>query len=319
MFLFTIIQGGILIITSEKAQQQKEKMAVSQLTFAGECGSDHKGCENKEESRTVTCWNGEVKHCTFQTKFSYDPCADDPNANGACGRNYSPPACTQCGEQIIGDCNCPPPPPPPSTPTPKPTSTPTPTPTQTPTPTPTSTPTPTPISPPSSTPSPTPTSTPSPTPTPLIGTLACGAKGCKDNSNPCIAGLVCINGPTDNYCSLPQLTTQCKQNGTYDSCCNAGGGGTLTCGQKGCSDSNNPCQSGLTCVQSTDANYCALPALQTSCKSSPVFSNCCTLPTTPTTTQVIAQQVLKPTLPQTGDNRKWYLVPATLILFGLLF
>jgi len=155
--------------------------------------------------------------------------------------------------------------------------------------------------------------TPIPT-TPVPGTLVCGTKGCRDNTNPCKNGLSCVQSTDENYCSLPQLTDKCKQNPTFDNCCNAGNTGTLACGAKGCRDDSNPCKSGLTCVQGTDENYCSLPQLTTQCKTNSTFGNCCSAPST-----TVTPTAVKPTILQTGgESRMWYLVPLGIILGGLL-
>lgn len=291
IFVFTIIQGAFLIITSEKAQQQKEKLVVNQLTFAGECGNDHAGCENKEEQRTVTCWNGEVKNCTFQTKFSYDPCADS-HVDDSCGSNYGGPSCTQCGEQIIGDCDCPAQPPT-ATPVPLPTSTPTPySPPPTiylPTPIPTSTTTP--INTPTPTTTPIPTNTPTPTPIPTT------PPGQPTNTPAPTA----TNTPGPSATPVPVL-----------------------CGTKDCDNTTNPCRSGYICVQANDgSNYCTSPDFQTACKANPSYNNCCTAPGAPTATPTeIVLAKISPTttkLLQTSTPQLFiYIIPALIMLLGLI-
>ena len=144
----------------------------------------------------------------------------------------------------------------------------------------TNTPTPTPTGYVTSTPTPTPTATPTVTVTPTITPTSTPGPSATPT-----------NGPTAT--PIP-----------------------VGCGTKGCDNAANPCRSGLTCVQANDgSNYCSLPEFQQACKDSPSQTSCCTAPGTSSTPTLTTAP--KPTIPQTGEKRLWYLIPVGIILLGL--
>ncbi len=217
VFAATLI-GGLFIVFGTQVTQRTAEISPKYAAACGDCGT-------QVYDSTQTCPDGRVRYCHDTKAWT----SDINNCAGQCELCMDQLACsgTSCGTTPTPP---PPPPPPPNTPTPTPTTKPTPTPTTPPTPTPTtpqSTPTPTQ---PANTPTPTevpptgtptPTSIPNATPTPTvpIGTLTCGTKGCRDNSNPCQSGLTCVVGPDENYCSLPQLSQTCAANPNQANCC----------------------------------------------------------------------------------------------------
>ena len=113
------------------------------------------------------------------------------------------------------------------------------------------------------------------------------------------------------------------------------------CGYTPCDTASNQCASGLICVKANDNKYyCAQPAYEAACKTSPSVSSCCSAPTsTPTpgpsnTPQpgpsntpgvtTIAQATntpAAPTIPSAGVPAAWFFVaaPLLLVVLGLLF
>lgn len=198
-------------------------------------------CTEKQAKFDGICVSRGTDVTTFNATLVQ--CPGEFPANG-CGstkviRESSSSLCfdkTFCGAQQIdvyssaGDCwfhlesnDCITPTKPASTNTPTPTriNTPSPTPTGTvvtPTPTNTNTPTPTGTV---VTPTPTNTSAPTNTPTPpVISYLSCGYTPCDSTGKICNSGLTCITANNSNqYCSKPELTKQCKVNPGYEGCC----------------------------------------------------------------------------------------------------
>ncbi len=225
VFLSTLVLGIVIIIISERLQQTKS-VSVPKPKAESICGG---GCDDRKVDNTFTktCPDGTIVNCHQIKTFYLDP-TGSVDGSGS-------PSCILCEDYFKpdGPCECPQPSntptnTPPVTNTPTPSNTPTNTPTSTPshTPTPSNTPTGTP--PPSNTPTNTPTSTPTPTtpntPTPTATPIpsACGAPTCDNTTNPCQAGLTCIQANNgQNYCSKPDLQAACKISHTVSSCCNA--------------------------------------------------------------------------------------------------
>ena len=185
IFILTLVAGVTILVISERLSQPKPLPSQkTNAATAGECGS----CGNVDRVYSQNCPGGGSVEC-HQIKRGYT----DPFESGGC---------IQCEDSnTCGDC-------PDITPTATSTPTGTPPPSVTPTATPTNTAT------------PTPTNTPTPTPTQIPS--ACGAPTCDNTTNPCNAGLICIQANNgQNYCSRPELQTACKQSPTVGSCCSA--------------------------------------------------------------------------------------------------
>ncbi len=206
------------------------------------------------------------------------------------------------------------PPTPSKTPTPTTPVTPsnTPTGTRTPTPTATNTPTPTKTLTPTKTSTPTPTRTPTPTATPRPN--ACGYTPCNDQTNPCQAGLQCIQADNGAYfCSKPEYVDACKASPNSGSCCAAP---TAT-------PTNTPTP---TATPTNTPTLTPTPTPTTTPQPSATVTN------TPTPTEIIIARVsdtptptsgstAAPTIPSAGRPVPWFIIaaPLALMVLGLLF
>ncbi|MDO8609058.1 MAG: hypothetical protein Q7R95_00780, partial [bacterium] len=204
-------------------------------------------CPDINESVDIVCGD---RHISCVQKTTQQPDIGD------CGD-----ICLTNSITLIGDgCNCKDentPTPPPQAP---PTNTPTPTNTPIPTNTPTRIPTPTvtPFNIITNTPTPTPTgiivltNTPTPTPTPTPTT----PPGVTNSPTP-----IPSNTPIPTATPIPPTPVP------------------VGCGTKGCDNANNPCRSGMSCVQANDgSNYCSLTDFVNACKANPSTSTCCAPP-----------------------------------------